>query len=159
MIGRIVLPNGNDIVLAQVNATGSARTDPAPHSTGDTSGTAADSPSLGAGEAKGPTKGGGASGKSATAGSVKIGVHPDLSGLPGAQSASQQGINLISGIVIVGLAIFALIGVIRVAAGNGLDFPDHAQGGKKMLIYTPVLAAIAAMIGQLVGWGWDLGAA
>ena len=159
MNARIVLPSGNHIVLAQADSVGRARTTDgavsAPATNGVVTRKQGGSPPT---RTTGGSGGAGSSGdRNGSAGSVKLGVHPDLSGLPGAQQASQQGINVIGGLVFVALVVFALIGVVRIAVGNGLDLPDHSLGGKKMLLYAVPLAAVAAMLGQLVGWGWSLG--
>jgi hypothetical protein len=87
----------------------------------------------------------------------KFEVKPDLSGIPGAQTAGQSGINLVGGLVLMAIVIFTLIGIGRMAIGTGFDMPDHSQGGKKMLLYAVPLAFAASLVGELVGWGFTLG--
>ncbi len=91
------------------------------------------------------------------AGTPQFEVKPDLSGIPGAQTAGQNGINLVGGLVLMAIVIFTLIGIGRMAVGTGFDMPDHSQGGKKMLLYAVPLAFAASLVGQLVGWGFTLG--
>lgn len=93
----------------------------------------------------------------AAAGMPQFEVKPDLSGIPGAQAAGQNGINLLGGLVLLAIVIFTLIGLIRLAAGTGFNMPDHAQDGKKMLLYAGPLAFAASLIGELVGWGFTMG--
>ncbi|WP_138974173.1 hypothetical protein [Patulibacter medicamentivorans] len=90
-------------------------------------------------------------------GTPQFEVKPDLSGIPGAQVAGQNGINLVGGLVLMAIVIFTLIGIGRMAVGTGFDMPDHSQGGKKMLLYAVPLAFAASLVGQLVGWGFTLG--
>lgn len=107
--------------------------------------------------------GGRTAGGSASAGSYQPGggfpslkVTPDVEALPGLKKAN-EGVDGLAAATLIVLLATGVVGVLTIAASNFVSLPRWAEQGKMGVIIAPLGAFVLSILGQLIGWGWNLG--
>ena len=111
---------------------------------------------------EGGGQGGGSAGSSG-AGSYQPGggfpslkVTPDVDALPGLKKAN-EGVDGLAAATLIVLLATGVVGVLTIAASNFIQLPRWAEQGKMGIIIAPLGAFVLSILGQLIGWGWNLG--